>query len=55
MFEPGDTVVLRSGGPPMTVDIVSERYGIMTAWCSWFDGRKKVEDTFPVTSLRKSD
>ena len=47
----GDTVQLKSGGPMMTVSSVSDHYGVLTAWCDWFDGKKAVNGTFPVTSL----
>lgn len=49
----GDVVYLKSGGPAMTVSSVGDRYGTLTAWCDWFDGKKSVSDTFPVTSLRR--
>lgn len=48
----GDTVQLKSGGPVMTADWVSDEHGVMTAYCSWFDGKKKMGDRFPVTSLK---
>jgi uncharacterized protein YodC (DUF2158 family) len=48
----GDTVMLKSGGPIMTADKVSTRDGVPTAWCVWFDGKKKEQASFPVTSLK---
>jgi uncharacterized protein YodC (DUF2158 family) len=48
----GDTVILKSGGPTMTVKQVSDLYGTLTAWCDWFDGKKACNGTFPVTSLQ---
>jgi uncharacterized protein YodC (DUF2158 family) len=48
----GDVVVLKSGGPSMTVDTVADRYGTLSAWCSWFDGKKQASHVFPLTSLR---
>lgn len=47
----GDVVVLKSGGPSMTVNSVGDRYGTLSAYCTWFDGKKQVEGVFPVTSL----
>lgn len=48
----GDTVKLKSDGPPMTVDWVSDEHGTMTAGCSWFDKDNKNQfSRFPVTSL----
>jgi uncharacterized protein YodC (DUF2158 family) len=51
-FKVGDTVQLRSGGPKMTVTNIGDRYGTLTVWCAWFDNVKKLEETFPVESLR---
>jgi uncharacterized protein YodC (DUF2158 family) len=48
----GDVVMLKSGGPTMTVSSVGDYYGTMSAWCVWFDGRKQSTGTFPLTSLR---
>ena len=48
----GAVVMLISGGPRMTVTHVEDRYGTMTAWCTWFEKAKKFEDTFPVESLK---
>jgi uncharacterized protein YodC (DUF2158 family) len=48
----GETVMLKSGGPTMTVNQVGDLYGTLTAWCDWFDGKKAVNGTFPVTSLK---
>lgn len=49
MFEVGDTVRLRSGGPLMTVHDVGD-YGPTGPnpglLCVWFDGNKRVEDVF---------
>ncbi len=50
----GDIVQLKSGGPKMTVSTVSTPMGGTTlhAWCDWFEGTKKVQGSFPLTSLR---
>jgi uncharacterized protein YodC (DUF2158 family) len=48
----GVIVMVASGGPRMTVTHVEDRYGIMTAWCTWFEKGKKFEDTFAVASLK---
>lgn len=47
----GDVVALKSGGPMMTVDSVEDRYGTTSAYCTWFDGKKKQTDAFPVMSV----
>jgi uncharacterized protein YodC (DUF2158 family) len=54
-FSAGDTVALKSGGPPMTISSVGDNYGIPTAWCDWFDGRKQANGAFPLTSLKRVD
>jgi uncharacterized protein YodC (DUF2158 family) len=52
----GDVVRLKSGGPAMTVDqLQNSSLGIPTAWCSWFDGMKKVTGDFPVSSLKRKE
>lgn len=50
-IQEGSVVVLKSGSPPMTVTSVGDMLGTHTAWCSWFDGAKKMNSTFPVSSL----
>lgn len=50
-FKPKDVVMVRSGGPRMTVTQVGERYGDPVVWCTWFDKTKKFEDTFPPDAL----
>lgn len=48
----GDVVMLRSGGPSMTITAVGDRYGTESAWCSWFDGKKEASGVFPLPTLR---
>lgn len=47
----GDIVVLKSGGPNMTVKWVdgSECY------CEWFDGKKAMGNSFTLVSLKLAD
>jgi uncharacterized protein YodC (DUF2158 family) len=54
-MQAGDTVVLKSGSPVMTVNQVATMNGIMSAWCVWFDGKKEARATFPITSLKPID
>lgn len=56
-FKPGDVVALKSGGPKMTVTQVgiANLTGEPTVWCVWFDGVKKLEDTFPPESLKVAE
>lgn len=49
-FKIGDVVILKSGGPPMTVHAISD-YSATRGFnpglaCVWFDGNKRVEDVF---------
>lgn len=46
----GDTVMLKSGGPIMTVDEIGSY-----ATCIWFDGYEQHNGKFSVTSLKKVD
>jgi uncharacterized protein YodC (DUF2158 family) len=48
----GDVVQLKSGGPKMTVDGVSDEAGRMQAKCSWFNGAIRMSDLFELHSLR---
>jgi len=34
-FKIGDVVVLKSGGPKMTVTNVGDRKGVPHVWCTW--------------------
>lgn len=47
----GDVVMLKSGGPTMTVDSVGDHYGTTSVFCTWFDGKRKQSDAFPITSV----
>jgi uncharacterized protein YodC (DUF2158 family) len=53
-FKPGDVVVLKSGGPPMTVSQCDQDSfgGEMTVWCSWFEKNKPMKDTFPAAVVK---
>lgn len=43
----GDIVILKSGGPDMTVEWIEAG----AAYCVWFDGKKQNAEHFRVTSL----
>ena len=51
-FKPGDTVQLKSGGPPMTVE-ATEESGMIA--CSWMDKKKLERRSFPAAALVKYD
>ena len=52
----GDVVVLKSGGPPMTVQGIGD-YGptgpSLGALCVWFNNGKKEEDVFAIAGLAR--
>ncbi|WP_034300072.1 YodC family protein [Herbaspirillum sp. RV1423] len=56
----GDVVMLKSGGPSMTVENVGN-YGGMAmgpeegALCNWFDGNKPVSKVFDIAVLTHID
>jgi len=49
----GDVVVLKSGGPRMTIRDTGN-YGTIEngAYCVWFDGKKKYEDVFDIDTIK---
>jgi uncharacterized protein YodC (DUF2158 family) len=53
-FRVGDTVVLKSGGPIMTIVDVG---GGSTDWiaCSWYEGKKFNTEQFPPPALRLAE
>lgn len=53
-IRPGDSVVLKSGGPYMTVARLEHTNGAVSAVCGWFVGRKSELRTFPVMMLRNA-
>lgn len=55
MFQSGDVVQLKSGGPIMTVRWCQERNGVMTAWCDWFDKTDHKGHGFMPAQLKRVD
>lgn len=51
-LEPGDVVVLRSGGPRMTL---RSRNSDGDLYCNWFDGRELKEALFVEATLERGD
>jgi len=51
----GDVVVLKSGGPKMTVARLEPISGVPYAICDWFNGDKTERNSFPIASLKKLD
>jgi uncharacterized protein YodC (DUF2158 family) len=55
-FKKGDVVVLKSGGPRMTVSQTGEdTYGEQKVWCVRFERNTKHEDTFPAVLSNHSE
>ena len=53
---PGDTVVLKSGGPAMTVQWYEDDNGQMRAYCIWFDSKNIQQGAqFAPETLKKID
>lgn len=48
-FTVGEIVLLKSGGPEMTLDSIDGEYG----WCSWFTAATRHKDKFRLTSLKR--
>jgi uncharacterized protein YodC (DUF2158 family) len=48
-FNIGDTVVLKSGGPAMTVTAIDNEG--LVVWCTWFDGNDEKQESFPADAL----
>jgi uncharacterized protein YodC (DUF2158 family) len=58
-FKVGDVVVLKSGGPAMTVQEVIDPFGVKhqseSFRCQWFSGKKLESGIFPLESLNPSE
>ena len=54
-FQKGDIVVLKSGGPRMTVDSPANLGGHLAAYCTWFSGNKYNRERFDEKSLFSED
>ena len=53
MFQVGDTVKLKSGGPHMTVTQVGNGVtGVPTVRCTWFEGNEQKTGGFPAAGLQ---
>jgi len=55
-FKPGDVVQLESGGPRMTVSALYRNAdGVRSAFCTWFEGDKAQQKSFPITLLKHAE
>jgi uncharacterized protein YodC (DUF2158 family) len=48
-FHPGDVVMLKAGGPKMTVDFVDEARQVLC--CMWVEGGRPRSGSFPVARV----
>jgi uncharacterized protein YodC (DUF2158 family) len=48
----GDVVQLNPGGPKMMLSRIENIDGTKKAWCTWFEGTKKRDGSFLLTSLK---
>lgn len=54
-FAVGDVVMLRSGGPKMTVTYIGDDgMGQTVVSCSWFDGGKPANGDYPPAALQSA-
>ena len=51
-FDIGDVVTLKSGGPPMTIEVDKEGDEYV---CVWFEGSETKRGAFPSSTLMKHD
>ena len=55
-FKIGDVVILKSGGPKMTITSVGkDNFGAPTVWCSWFIDKKNETGSFPIGAVKMAD
>jgi uncharacterized protein YodC (DUF2158 family) len=50
-FNPGDVVVIRSGGPVMTVERVGQSNGHEAVFCTWFEKGKQERGHFAPAAI----
>ena len=54
-FKEGDVVQLKSGGPKMTIQDISEHEDGNVLYCKWFIGKELGEGHFESVSLVKAE
>jgi uncharacterized protein YodC (DUF2158 family) len=52
-FNVGDVVTLKTGGPRMTVEGIGSALDEKAVNCVWFDGSKRVRESFDAVVLEK--
>ena len=54
-IQKGDVVKLNSGGPAITVSAIGpDKWGNQAVHCVWFDGTKKLTDSFDPATVHKA-
>jgi uncharacterized protein YodC (DUF2158 family) len=51
----GDVVQLKSGGPAMTIEVVTKTTEGVIVRCVWFDSAEAKRGTFPAATLEKAE
>jgi uncharacterized protein YodC (DUF2158 family) len=51
----GDVVKLKSGGPTMTVEVITKETAGATVRCVWFDDAEFKRGIFPAATLEKAE
>lgn len=56
-FNAGNVVMLKSGGPKMTVETVAQEAfsGKTKVWCIWFEGAKQMTGNFDPETLKRAE
>jgi uncharacterized protein YodC (DUF2158 family) len=54
-MEIGDVVRLNSGGPRMTVEIITKETAAPVVRCVWFDNEELKRGIFPAAALEEAD
>ncbi len=52
-FNPGDVVILKSGGPRMTVERSGNVGGHEVVWCVWFEKTEQKRQYFATEALQR--
>ena len=50
-FQPGDVVCLKSGGPDMTVEFITNESNTIFVTCIWFEERTLYRISLPISAL----
>ena len=54
-MEIGDVVQLKSGGPTMTVEVITKEIAGAVIRCMWFDNAELKRGIFPAAALKEAE